>query len=275
MSHYSCRPIDEIISSAYGTSLEKCFLLAALLNEAGFNAEPIIAFRTKAEQGLCRPAIEQTAIHCQWGNKSLLFSPDSYKRPNVDPEHQTLLSLTTGQPIKIQALQESRIEGDITINLLNEEPKVTGQYQIGNDLLPHFSDNTIQEEHVSIEQVADKFYILTLPEAPQGVATLGYGRLNSRRETNLLLPRIIDEHYTITIISQNDLEPQTPPCEKQIENNVGKLTIRINQEKDRVIVERQLTIPQRLITPKNYPDFHQLMTEWEDKASRSLVFKRK
>lgn len=275
MSHYSCRPIDEIISSAYGTSLEKSFLLAALLNEAGFNAEPIIAFQTKAEQGLCRPAIEQTAIHSQWGDKSLLLSPDNYKRPNVDPEHQTLLSLTTGQPIKIQAFQESRIEGDITINLQNGEPKVTGQYQIGNDLLPYFSDNTIQEEHVSIEQVADKFYILTLPEAPQGVATSGYGHLNSRRETNLLLPRIIDEHYTTTIISQNGLEPQTPPCEKHIENKVGKLIIRINQEKDRIIVERQLTIHQRLITPKNYPDFHQLMTEWEDKASRSLVFKRK
>ena len=275
MSHYRCRPIDQIISGAYGTSLEKCFLLSALLNGAGFNAEPIIVFRTKAEQGLCRPAIEQTAIHCQWGDKSLLLSPDSYKRPNVDPEHQTLLSLTTGQPIKIQAFQESRIEGDITINLQNGEPKVTGQYQIGNDLLPYFSDNTIQEEHVSIEQVADKFYILTLPEAPQGVATSGYGHLNSRRETNLLLPRIIDEHYTTTIISQNGLEPQTPPCEKQIENKVGKLIIRINQEKDRVIVERQLTIHQRLITPKNYPDFHQLMTEWEDKAGRSLVFKRK
>lgn len=275
MSHYSSRPIDEIISSAYGTSLEKSFLLAALLNEAGFNAEPIIAFQTKAEQGLCRPAIERTAIHSQWGDKSLLLSPDSYKRPNVDPEHQTLFSLTTGQPIKIQAFQESRIEGDITINLQNGEPKVTGQYQIGNDLLPHFSDNTIQEEYVSIEQVTNKFYILTLPEAPQGVATLGYGHLNSRRETNLLLPRIIDEHYTTTIISQNGLEPQTPPCEKHIENKVGKLIIRINQEKDRIIVERQLTIHQRLITPKNYPDFHQLMTEWEDKAGRSLVFKRK
>lgn len=273
MSHYRCRPIDEIISGAYGTSLEKCFLLAALLNEAGFNAEPIIAFQTKAGQGLCRPAIEQVATYCQWGDQSLLLSPDSYKRPNVDPEYQTLLSLTTGQPVKIQAFQESSVEGVITINLQNGEPKVTGQYQIGNDLLPYFTSNTIQEEHVSIEQVANKFHILTLPEAPQGAATLGYGRLNSRRETNLLLPRVIDEHYTTTIISHNGLEPQTPPREKLIENKVGKLAIRINQEKDRVIVERQLTIHQRLITPTSYPDFHQLMAEWESEANRRLVFR--
>lgn len=274
MSHYSCRPIDEIISDAYGTDLEKSLLLAALLNEAGFNAEPIMAFQTKAEQGLCRPAIEQVATYCRWGDQSLLLGPNSYERPSVDPERQTLLSLTTGQPVKIPAFQESRIEGDITITLQNGEAKTTGHYQVSNDLLPYFPDSTIQEGHASIERVAGSFHILTLPDAPQGVATLGYGRLNSRRETNLLLPRIIDERYTTTIIPQNDLELRTPPREKQIENKVGKLTIRISQEEDRVIVERRLTIHQRLITPTSYPDFHQLMAEWESEANRRVVFRQ-
>lgn len=275
MSRYNCRPIDQIISSAYGTNLEKSFLLAALLNEAGFNAEPIIAFQTKAEQGLCRPAIEQVATFCQWGDQSLLLSSNSYERPNIDPEYQTLYSLTTGQPIEIPAFQDCRIEGEIAITLLTgEQPQASATYHVGNDLLPYLTD---KEENITFQpawQAAGEFNVLTLPEAPLGVVNLGYGRLNSQRKTNLLLPRAIDERYVTTVTYPEGLSLQTPSLEKQVDNTVGELTIRISRHGNQAYVERRLVIRQRLIMPRHYGDFHQLMAEWENEASRSLVFRR-
>lgn len=74
---YRLRPTDQVISSAYGTEAEKANLLAALLNNAGFIAEPVVMYAVNNSKGLGLNGIYRLYVSCKVGKEIYLLSPTS------------------------------------------------------------------------------------------------------------------------------------------------------------------------------------------------------
>ena len=98
MSHFGSRSIDEVISSAYATRIEKSYLLASLLGAAGFQAEPLAVFSVPESHGLS--ALQGIIVRCTLGQATYLFGPDGNEITGLDMDRQSTWSLTTGLPVK-------------------------------------------------------------------------------------------------------------------------------------------------------------------------------
>lgn len=121
--------------------------------------------------------------------------------------------------------------------------------------------------------LADGYRLLTLPRIGEGIAARHYGQANTRRTTNLLLPRLADETYTCIVNLPADIKLCTPPTTKELDNAAGTLRIAVKKTDNGAEVTRSLKLKKQLITPADYTDFRRLMGEWEAEGGTKLLVK--
>lgn len=123
--------------------------------------------------------------------------------------------------------------------------------------------------------LAHGYKLLTMPAMGEGFARYGFAMESAERETNLLLPYKADETYTCEMNIPSDAEVCTPQKNKVLENSVGKVAMTMNIADGKARVTRSLQLKKQLITPKEYADFHRLMSEWADANNATLLLKQK
>lgn len=271
---YRFRQADAVMGTAYGTEIEKINLLSGLLNGAGFQAEPVVAYHVVADKGLGLKAIGGYFVSCMTGGQSYLFSPSSTRRPNSCFEQMPLYSLVSGQPVAvaINIPGKYKIESNTAISFKEGKAITNTHATIGEGLKPYFTNGKSENNNTIALNTDNGYATIVLQDAAEGISYLPYGTLNSRRNDNLLLPRPVDETYTCTIECPDNIQLRTPETDKQISNAAGKLALSIKKNGKTATITRSLLLNKQLYTPKEYADLRQLLTEWSDSNGRTLLF---
>lgn len=270
---YRLRPADAVISTAYGTEVEKANLLAGLLDGAGFKAEPMATYQAYADKGLALKAVDQLFVSCMVNGELYLFSTSSTHRPQtVNFDRTPLFSLQTGKPVAIAVPQDYQIKSDIAVRFKDGKVTTSTKESVGKELMPYFTTGNSENEQTAPLKVENGYATISLPDAEYGFSHLPYGYLNSQRKENLLIPRPVNEVYTYTIECPENMELRTPETDKTIRNAAGSLTISVKKNGRTATVTRSLELNKQLYTPAEYKELRQLLTEWSDINGKTLLF---
>ena len=270
---YRLRPADAVISTAYGTEVEKANLLAGLLDGAGFKAEPMATYQAYADKGLALKAVDQLFVSCMVNGELYLFSTSSTHRPQtVNFDRTPLFSLQTGKPVAIAVPQDYQIKSDIAVRFKDGKVTTSTKESVGKELMPYFTTGNSENEQTAPLKVENGYATISLPDAEYGFSHLPYGYLNSQRKENLLIPRPVNEVYTYTIECPDNMELRTPETDKTIRNAAGSLTISVKKNGRTATVTRSLELNKQLYTPAEYKELRQLLTEWSDVNGKTLLF---
>ena len=270
---YRLRPADAVMSTAYGTEVEKANLLAGLLDGAGFKAEPMATYQAYADKGLALKAVDQLFVSCMVNGELYLFSTSSTHRPQtVNFDRTPLFSLQTGKPVAIAVPQDYQIKSDIAVRFKDGKVTTSTKESVGKELMPYFTTGNSENEQTAPLKVENGYATISLPDAEYGFSHLPYGYLNSQRKENLLIPRPVNEVYTYTIECPENMELRTPETDKTIRNAAGSLTISVKKNGRTATVTRSLELNKQLYTPAEYKDLRQLLTEWSDVNGKTLLF---
>ena len=262
---YRLRPADAVMSTAYGTEVEKANLLAGLLDGAGFKAEPMATYQAYADKGLALKAVDQLFVSCMVNGELYLFSTSSTHRPQtVNFDRTPLFSLQTGKPVAIAVPQDYQIKSDIAVRFKDGKVTTSTKESVGKELMPYFTTGNSENEQTAPLKEENGYATISLPDAGYGFSHLPYGYLNSQRKENLLIPRPVNEVYTYTIECPENMELRTPETDKTIRNAAGSLTISVKKNGRTATVTRSLELNKQLYTPAEYKDLRQLLTEWSD-----------
>ena len=270
---YRLRPADAVISTAYGTEVEKANLLAGLLDGAGFKAEPMATYQAYADKGLALKAVDQLFVSCMVNGELYLFSTSSTHRPQtVNFDRTPLFSLQTGKPVAIAVPQDYQIKSDIAVRFKDGKVTTSTKESVGKELMPYFTTGNSENEQTAPLKVENGYATISLPDAEYGFSHLPYGYLNSQRKENLLIPRPVNEVYTYTIECPENMELRTSETDKTIRNAAGSLTISVKKNGRTATVTRSLELNKQLYTPAEYKELRQLLTEWSDVNGKTLLF---
>lgn len=270
---YRLRPADAVISTAYGTEVEKANLLAGLLDGAGFKAEPMATYQAYADKGLALKAVDQLFVSCMVNGELYLFSTSSTHRPQtVNFDRTPLFSLQTGKPVAIAVPQDYQIKSDIAVRFKDGKVTTSTKESVGKELMPYFTTGNSENEQTAPLKMENGYATISLPDAEYGFSHLPYGYLNSQRKENLLIPRPVNEVYTYTIECPENMELRTPETDKTIRNAAGSLTISVKKNGRTATVTRSLELNKQLYTPAEYKELRQLLTEWSDVNGKTLLF---
>ena len=270
---YRLRPADAVMSTAYGTEVEKANLLAGLLDGAGFKAEPMATYQAYADKGLALKAVDQLFVSCMVNGELYLFSTSSTHRPQtVNFDRTPLFSLQTGKPVAIAVPQDYQIKSDIAVRFKDGKVTTSTKESVGKELMPYFTTGNSENEQTAPLKVENGYATISLPDAEYGFSHLPYGYLNSQRKENLLIPRPVNEVYTYTIECPENMELRTPETDKTIRNAAGSLTISVKKNRRTATVTRSLELNKQLYTPAEYKELRQLLTEWSDVNGKTLLF---
>ena len=270
---YRLRPADAVISTAYGTEVEKANLLAGLLDGAGFKAEPMATYQAYADKGLALKAVDQLFVSCMVNGELYLFSTSSTHRPQtVNFDRTPLFSLQTGKPVAIAVPQDYQIKSDIAVRFKDGKVTTSTKESVGKELMPYFTTGNSENEQTAPLKVENVYATSSLPDAEYGLSHQPDGDLNSQRKENLLIPRPVNEVYTYTIECPENMELRTPETDKTIRNAAGSLTISVKKNGRTATVTRSLELNKQLYTPAEYKELRQLLTEWSDVNGKTLLF---
>lgn len=175
----------------------------------------------------------------------------------------------------LSAITTLFLESSVIADLQKYQPVLTldGKQVALKTSAPVQAQDTLTVTAESGKALAGGYRLVTLPLARNGFAMYGYGRGNSERKTNLLLPRKADETYTCWVNLPAEMQLCTPQKVKEITNTAGRVRIEVKATGDKAEVTRTLKLNKQLVTPAEYVDFRRLMVEWEDDNHTTLLLK--
>ena len=273
---YRFRPAEDVLSTAYGTDIEKTNVLAGLLVSAGFDAEPAVLYKINADNGLALNAIDQIFVVCKADGKQYLFTTSSNRISKavflngIAPVY----SLSSGKKINISSLTDYQIKSQVLISFNNNKLITKVQTVTGSDIRPYFSESKKESTVSETLNMNNGYATIELTEPINSFANFHFGRLNSIRKENLLLPRLVDEEYSYEVQLSDGLALQTPITNRIISNAAGKMVYVVKKEGNKVLITRSLQLNKQLYTLAEYSTLRALMTEWENISNRTLVFKK-
>lgn len=290
---YKIRSSNDIIYSAYGTEAEKANLLNGLLNAAGIKAEAAAAYRVKADPASCGlSAISGLLVLANVDGKQYIMSPISNKMAATGWNDATpVISMTNaGTPVAVNS-PSTDINYKVSLAVSPEKADAQVNATIGNAYLPYYGsylsifaggdkeateskaqNNTTISYKTSQSLKANNGYVMvSLPDAPVGMAHSYYCSMNSTRKENLMMPCKVNEQYIYTIQLPAGMKLSTPETVKTIENAAGKVVISVKQKGNTAEVERSLQLNKQLYTPAEFNNLRNLLTEWGNPSSRTLL----
>jgi hypothetical protein len=140
--------------------------------------------------------------------------------------------------------------------------------------------DTVTPEVTKINYTIDKelsqktqgnYYFVDIPEVTTSMDQWNLYNLPAKRKTPLELGYPIQVSYKYTIKKPQTIKLVTKNMEETIENEVGKLSLKIAMNGEDIMIEKQLDITQATISPKNYKHFYNLINQWHKEKYQTLI----
>lgn len=171
---------------------------------------------------------------------------------------------------------------------LNYLDKVENAKEVIQSIFP---ENTIQDYEVKqfdfigsklsadIEQKElwknqGDYYFLTLPKSEYGIKGEHIGILTEKRESPLKLSQNINESYQYTVTLPEGFAFVAPDITKELNNNVGSVSITVTGENNTLNISQSLKIKKCLINPEEYSAFCDLLKIWRNDNYQEIIVKK-
>jgi hypothetical protein len=274
---YRFRPASDVISTAYGTNLEKANLLSGLLNSAGLKAKPVAIYKVSDNPALGLKAIEQAAVVCEAGGQTYYLSTSSLTPSKMVNANGivAIKDINGGANTSIANVDE-KLKYTANISFENGQPKASVSEVGPTTFTPYFAAQQSDYTTVLPFKSENGHAVLQLPESWKGISSVyGLSRPNTDRENNLLVPRIVDEEQDYTTILPEGASVSNKPVKKEVRNSAGTYSMELTKEGNQCRVKRSLKLNKQIYTPKEYKDVRELLINWNDSADRKLIINTK
>jgi hypothetical protein len=125
------------------------------------------------------------------------------------------------------------------------------------------------EKEIQLKETGGYFFF-DLPALSTDMRQYHIEGMSDTRVEPLKLPVNIDEEYSYSIIIPDGWVLVNPETDLEIENEAGKLEIKMEQKKNKIIIEKDIEINPD-ITPRQYEGFLLLVRTWSDEPYNRLV----
>ncbi len=254
------RGTDAVISSAYGTSLEKARLLWALLSET-FDSE----FK------IVRSADDDSyAIECASGEK-IAVNPGKAIREGI------VLNLSC----EFSGGKESvRGTAAVVPSSLVPEAKPLAEDLLGAGMTPGKAE-WLPERRLLLAgergaEPKDGILIWQAPVAKRGIAAFDFEALPRERKSTLKIPvsgNTFSETYAYTILLPEGWNLAGRLPSRETVNALGRACFSVKQDGRKLVVVKALELKTTTIAPEAYPEFRALMTSWFEAANNRLIIR--
>ncbi len=302
---FQVRAPEQVWQSNAGTSMEKCVLLTALLRAEGLNADVgLIIPSCFMEEKLpfllvAEPVVKLTTD--QGGFQLLSANLQNAGNFDVCSAQKAILSLgaknkkynISNSPGKIEVMgalalgSDGKLSGELSGSFANycnpylemvrnagAAPRLmTGLPGKAEKFTPEQSNLKFIVEKADGAISRGNFKFVDLFESEAGISSFHLNPLPFKRSTTLNLGTPISESYHYTFTVPDGYKLANPFELMLVKQNIGKLTIRIQQHDQAVEVTRKLEISQPTISKEKYAEFKELMDKWFTSKYRQLVLK--
>jgi len=118
------------------------------------------------------------------------------------------------------------------------------------------------------------YYFLTLPKSEYGIKGEHIGILTEKRESPLKLSQNINESYQYTVTLPEGFAFVAPDITKELNNNVGSVSITVTGENNTLNISQSLKIKKCLINPEEYSAFCDLLKIWRNDNYQEIIVKK-
>jgi hypothetical protein len=295
---YRFRTPMQVWQSNGGNEGEKAILLNALLKEAGFKAELVLAgypnfIKSEAGSPLafdkCVVKVEyegetryfnsthdETAIP---GSRAIVYLSNEFAALTLEPIQKKALKMDMSA--KFELRKDGNISGTATI-FANQFEKDKGlisgipESAFKLEKQSEKSDSVVHKITLTKGFTAEKagdYLSLSLPFFAQGFSMAHIGELPTSRTTRLELPNALDETYEFTVKLPKGFVAVIPSRSEKLENAIGSIAILYEVNGQEVKVTRKLQVNQAIIPVELYGDFRALVGIWSDKNLNKIIVK--
>ena len=302
---FRVRTPEQVWQSNSGTSLERSCLLSAMLRAEGFNSE-ICMIVPACYNGDKMPFLltAEPVVKVMTGQKEfMLLSTERLNAGNFDVcnAQKAILSLSSenkkdnvsnsgGKIVVKGALvlgSDGKLKGDLTgsfshsCNPYNEIVRkagdasklMTGLTGKAEKFTPEQSDLKFSVDKDDAAKTSGNFKFLAIFESENGFSTWHLNPLSSKRNTTMDLDSPISESYHFVYTVPEGYKLANPIELELVKQNLGKLSIRIQQHEKVIEVTRDLEISKPTISKEEYSEFKELIDKWFTAKYRQLILK--
>ncbi len=265
MAGYRSRTAREVLSSAYGTELEKCTLLARMLAAEGIDAEPVAVYPACHAVKMLRD-IKSFAVRVAIDGKDEYYtSTGSPVDLQLRSDRDEAYSVTSGEKIGFAPCGNS-CRAAVNITVKGTEAAATTEVETVR------SGVTSKTEQTPAVSVADRsgYRLVKLP-ATGFAESWGMSRPGTERTQYFEMPFVCDDEVRFTV--ETDGRILTPNRELKISNSVGEVTLRIEVEGGKATVTRNVRINKAIVPPAEWKSARALLTALADRAYGELIVK--
>ncbi|MFO8235749.1 MAG: DUF3857 domain-containing protein [Bacteroidales bacterium] len=312
-SGHKLKDNQKVLENNGGNTEEKTVLLASLLQEQGFEAQPVaIIPENFFNEDIGNPkTIEKYFVKVKHNNENIYLSAIEDNKSNelyklYDANN---VILDNEKPEFVEANGQNshaKYEGEFTMNkdfqlegelkadlTYNENPYLTikDNEEASKSLLnPVFTSSDIKELKINkvtpeqsiidytVEtnvspQKQEDYHIMKIPEFPAISDISQLNHLVSERNTPLGIEYPVKVSYAYTINKSEDIKLTNNNIKEEKENASGKVSVIISSTPEEITVTKELIIKDSHIPESEYSDFFTLITTWNKKNHKELIFK--
>ncbi len=312
---YQLKDNETVLEDNGGRLEEKTVLLASLLKHVGVSAEPVMIipkeyydnnmgnletiekyFVNVKNQG---EDIYLSAIHHNKTNKKYALAEHknivlSEEAPEfIDFEEKTSTIELKGEFV---LTSDFSMEGNLHASLdYNENPYLSikeNELAIKSLLTPlvqpesvkEYSVETISPVHSEIDYTIkqnifprnqDSYYFMDIPEIHSGLDKWQLNPLSDGRISPLEIGYPINLEYNYQIKLPDDIEVISASKNVNINNDIGKILIKLEKTDSSLNILRNLKIETKVIQPGEYDQLKEILDPWHKEKHKTLVLKNK
>ncbi len=238
---YAMRPVSVIRQGAYITPYEQANLLRQMLVACNIQADVRASFDSTlpAEfRTLCNVRKFYVAEH--FGDTEKTLDPTN-SSDYADPMIQVGVDREIVKPDKGLEIKEEKFELEVKMSDLNDKG----------------------------------FYVLELPENPNGVAGWSMSLLPTKREVKFEVPRLVEEYDMYTIKVDSGIEMSKLPHIELSDGKIGVAMLVTSEVADdgTVHVARLFSMPQKVFSVEEYSAVRNIIAAWLDKTALLFTVK--
>ncbi|PLX01897.1 MAG: hypothetical protein C0595_13025, partial [Marinilabiliales bacterium] len=130
---------------------------------------------------------------------------------------------------------------------------------------------SIEKENATLVQ--GYYHRFEIPFASTGVDSWHMNILTQERTSPLEIPQLIKEKYEYKIALPAGSRVLNKTTLNISGNDFGSVNIRIEQNKNEIIIVREITLNKTTISISEYPKFKEMMDLWNNEKFRFLIYK--
>ncbi len=302
---FRVRTPEQVWQSNSGTSLERSCLLSAILRAEGFNteicliipacynedkmpfllaAEPVVKVMTGQEEFMLLPSEQLNAGNFDVCNtqKAILSLGSENKKYFVNNSGGKIVvkgALVLGSDGKLKGNLTGSFSNscnpynEIVRNAGNAPKLLSGLPGKAEKFTPEQSDLKFSVEKDVSGTARGNFIFLALFESANGISASHLNPLPFNRTTTLDLGSPVNESYYFAYTVPEGYKLANPIELNIAKQNMGRLSIRIQQHEKVIEVTRDLEISKQLISKEEYSEFKKLVDRWFIEKYRQLILK--